>query len=198
MPHEAAESDNTRFADRPGGTMERRMSAVVPSTPGSEISLWHDRLRAAEAQRRSYFQAKLSSTALFCQCYYNVLEAGIQETAKAFRLVLGIARAQEKLAQALGKTANYEAVVVNNNNNNEQEPKDAAALTTLELSNAHMQQRFEESSDIMESTIVSSIQKLEESVREQAKQLKVEGSTFLKLLARCEENVMNAWGTYVQ
>jgi len=170
--------------------MERRASmGMVATTTTSEISTWHDRLRAAEAQRRSYFQGKLSSTALFCQSYYNVLEAGIQETAKAHRLVLGIARAQEKLAQALGETANNEAAA-------EDDSKDgaASALTTLELSNAHMQQRFEESSTIMESTIVSNIQKLEESVREQAKQLKVEGSTFLKLLARCEENVMNAWG----
>jgi hypothetical protein len=112
--------------------MARRLSAQsssskppLPTTTASPFSLYavsdqsrnelHSKFRAYEARRRSIYTAKLESSSLYWRSFRDLLQASINETARAERVVLGTSKAYDKYSQAM--QAMYEDVFLDDKGN---------------------------------------------------------------------------------
>jgi hypothetical protein len=76
----------------------------MPSSAQRSPSDWHTSLKAFEADRRTKYQSNVETLDLYWKSHCELIEASVHETARAYRLVLGISKAHERMAVTLGKT----------------------------------------------------------------------------------------------
>ena len=142
---------------------------------------WHERLRDFEAQRRSKTKSKLESIPLYWQSYLHLLDESLWETRKAYRLALGLSKAQAKLAQTLARG----------------EGTPDPTLESLERAHSLPQEKFQESSVVMEEHFAQPIHKLLTSFEATVAQLRSRGKVILQVLQQVEDDVNQAWDAYL-
>jgi hypothetical protein len=167
---------------------------------GSEPSLesqlspsgWHNELKVFEADRRTKYQSNLESLTLDWKAHCDLLENSVHETAKAYRLVLGVSKAHERMATTLAAPSSVSASTPNDQQQQQQPEKH---LTSLEEANAAMIQHFAESAVTMETNVASSLSNLLQTIQATQQQVSKEGKQMLKVLEKHEAQVEQAWGT---
>jgi hypothetical protein len=158
---------------------------------------WSAELKAFEASRRGRYQESLESLTLSYQSYCNLLEAGVHETAKAYRVCLGTAKAHGRLAKALEEPSTNAEDGINCTTSKHTSLSGGKELITfLKETNEAMVQQFGDSQAEIEESSVASLDNLLQMTRETEKDVKREGSNVLKVLQQLEDRVGKAWETY--
>ena len=161
------------------------------SDPSLESQLspsgWYNELKVFEADRRTKYQSNLESLTLNWKAHCDLLENSVHETAKAYRLVLGVSKAHERMATTLASSS-----VSASAPNEQQQPQ--KHLTSLEEANSKMIHHFEESAATMKTNVVSSLNNLLQTIQATQQQVSKEGRQMLKVLEKHEARVEQAWG----
>jgi hypothetical protein len=161
-----------------------------PETPSqSSPSGWHNELKVFEADRRTRYQSNLESLTLHWKAHCDLLDTSVHETAKAYRLVLGVSKAHERMATTLSASA-----VSASTPNEQQQQQQQTHLSSLEEANVTMIQHFSDSATTMETNVASSLNNLLQTIQATQQQVSKEGKQMLKVLEKHEAQVEQAWG----
>jgi hypothetical protein len=169
-----------------------------PETPSSQSqsspSGWHNELKVFEADRRSKYQSNLESLTLYWKAHCDLLETSVHETAKAYRLVLGVSKAHERMATTLASAS--VSASASNEQQQQQQQQQQQHIASLEEANANMIQHFGYSAATMEINVASSLNNLLQTIQETQQQVSKEGKQMLKVLEKHEAQVEQAWGKF--
>jgi hypothetical protein len=157
-------------------------------------SNWHSELRTFEADRRTQFQSNLDSLTVYWKSHCDLLDTSIHETARAYRLVLGVSKAHEQMATTLGKGLSLldsTPSSMSESTPNEQHQQ----LNSLEEANATMVQHFADSAETMKTNdVTTTLCNLVQTIQAMQTQVSKDGKQILKVLKRQEAQVEQAWG----
>jgi hypothetical protein len=168
------------------------MDNVSEPSPEPQLSPsgWHNELKVFEADRRTKYQSNLESLTLYWKAHCDLLENSVHETAKAYRLVLGVSKAHERMATTLAPSS----VSASTPNEQQQLHQQQTHITSLEEANATMIHHFGESATTMETNVASSLNNLLQTIQATQQQVSKEGKQMLKVLEKHEAQVEQAWG----
>lgn len=171
-------------------------------------------LKKYEMQRRLTYSSRLDSISLYWKSYRDLLAAGLQETGRAQRLVLGTSRAHGIYAEAMKSI--YEDVFLDEKGNitNDKHRKKLApsrrnvpssksqirkmsVLNDIQKAQISISARFGESSKNMDDEIADAICSLLEDTRKQFSAMENLGSCVLLELEKTEQEVSAAWDRYL-
>jgi hypothetical protein len=182
------------------------MTNEMESSAQRSPSDWHTSLKAFEADRRTKYQSNVETLDLYWKSHCELIEASVHETARAYRLVLGISKAHERMAVTLGKTvqsSQSQSSVTSSVSATASATASATVslseqqLDSLEEDTAAMIQNFGESALTMETNVASSLHSLLQRIQATQSQVSKEGSKMLKVLEKAEAQVEQAWGKLV-
>jgi hypothetical protein len=181
----------------------------MSETPSSQVTSplgWHKELRAFEADRRTKYQSNLESLTLYWKSHCDLLETSVHETARAYRLVLGVSKAHERMATTLGAPTQGKGLSKQSSSVSASTSSSASAstpneqqqqLASLEEANATMIQHFGESATTMETNVAASLSNLLQTIQATQNQVCKEGKQMLKVLEKHEAQVEQAWGKFL-
>jgi hypothetical protein len=167
----------------PYGMSETPLSHSQPSR-----SDWLHEIRAFEADRRTKYQSNLESLTVYWKSHCDILDTSVHETSRAYRLVLGVSKAHERMATTLGKgLSSLESESAPNETQQQ--------LNSLEEANATMVQHFADSAATMKTNdVTTTLCNLLQTIQATQTQISKDGKQILKVLKRQEAQVELAWG----
>lgn len=207
----------TAWSQRPSKD-DRSRNKSIGSQQQQQQQEIYDKLREYEARRRLAYSAKYDSISLYWKSYCDLLSAGLRETSRAQRIVLGTSHAYLMYAEAMvaisedtflddkgnitnGKqkkmVASGRKRLVGITSKSSEAAKDAlSVLKEIREAQGVLAERFEESSKNMDEEIAAAIGQLLDTVREAFVTIERLGSSILTELERTEQEVTQAWGTF--